>query len=52
MGQNLKLAIGGDTSNLTTKADLASLKDEVNKIDINKLKTVPADLIKLINVVM
>ena len=35
-----------DTSNLDT-SDLASLKVEGYKIDVDKLKTVPADLIKI-----
>ena len=33
-----------------TKTNLAALKSEVDKIDIDKLKTVPADLAKLSNV--
>ena len=33
------------------KSDLASLKAEVDKIDINKLRTLHADLSKLSNVV-
>ena len=33
------------------KSDLASLKAEVGKIDINKLRTLHADLSKLSNVV-
>ena len=33
----LKSATGVDTSKLATKADLASLKAEVDKIDANKL---------------
>ena len=33
------------------KSDLASLKAEVDKIDIDKLKTVPTDIGKLSNVV-
>ena len=40
-----------DVSSYTTKTNLASLKTEVDKIDIDKLKTVPADLAKLSNVV-
>ena len=40
-----------DTSSFATKANLASLKTEVNKIDVGKLKTVPVDLAKLNNVV-
>ena len=41
---------GVDTSKLAAKSDLASLKAEVDKIDIDKLKTVPIDLSKLSNV--
>ena len=40
-----------DVSIYATQANLAALKSEVDKIDIDKLKTVPADLAKLSNVV-
>ena len=40
-----------DVSSYTTKTNLAALKTEVDKIDTDKLKTVPADLAKLSNVV-
>ena len=40
----LKGAAGNDTSNLALKSNLAKLKAEVDKIDVDKLKTVPADL--------
>ena len=40
-----------DFSSYATKTNLASLKTEVDKIDTDKLKTVPADLTKLSNVV-
>ena len=40
-----------DVSSYTTKTNLAALKTEVDKIDIDKLKTVPNDLPKLSNVV-
>ena len=40
-----------DVSSYATKANLACLKTEVDKIDTDKLKTVPADLAKLSNVV-
>ena len=40
-----------DTSNFALKANLASLKTEVDKLDIEKLVPVPADLRKLSNVV-
>ena len=39
------------TSNFALKTNLASLKTEVDKIDVDKLKTVPVDLAKLSNVV-
>ena len=44
---DLKGAIGVATSNLAAKSDLASLKDEVDKVDVNKLKIAPAGLSKL-----
>ena len=47
----MKKATGVDTSNLAAKSDLVSLKAEVDKIDIDKLKTVPFDLFNLSNVV-
>ena len=40
-----------DVSSFTSKTNLAALKTEVDKIDTDKLKTVPADLAKLSNVV-
>ena len=40
-----------DTSNFALKTNLANLKTEVDKIDTDKLKTVPVDLSKLSNVV-
>ena len=40
-----------DVTNYATKTNLASLKTEVDKIDVDKLKTVPDDLAKLSNVV-
>ena len=46
-----KGATGVDTSNLAAKSDLANLKAKVDKIDIDKLETVPADLSKLSNAV-
>ena len=48
---DLKNATGVDTSELAAKSDLASLKAEIDKIDVYKLKTVPIDLSKLSNVV-
>ena len=38
-------------SSYATKTNLAALKSEVDKIDVDKLKTVPTDLSKLSNVV-
>ena len=40
-----------DTSNFALKTNLATLKTEVDKLDTDKLKTVPVDLSKLTNVV-
>ena len=40
-----------DTSSFAIKTNLAALKTEVDKIDINKLKTAPVDLAKLTNAV-
>ena len=40
-----------DVSGYATKTNLAALKSEVDKIDVDKLKTTPADLAKLSNVV-
>ena len=40
-----------DTSSFALKSNLASLKTEVDKLDINKLVLVPADLSKLSDVV-
>ena len=40
-----------DVSSYATKTNLAALKSEVDKIDVDKLKTVPTDLAKLSNVV-
>ena len=40
-----------DTSNFALKTNLSSLKTEVDKLDIDKLATVPIDLSKLSNVV-
>ena len=38
-----------DTSSYALKTNLAALKSEVDKIDIDKLKTAPVDLAKLTN---
>ena len=40
-----------DTSSFASKTNLAALKTEVDKIDIDNLKTAPADLAKLTNAV-
>ena len=40
-----------DTSSFALKTNLANLKIEVDKLDIDKLATVPVDLSKLSNVV-
>ena len=43
---DLKNATGIDTSKLAAKSDLASLKAELDKLDIDKLIPVPVDLRK------
>ena len=48
---DLKNITHADVSSFASKTNLASLKTEVDKIDTDKLKTVPADLAKLSNVV-
>ena len=40
-----------DTSSFALKANLANLKTEVDKLDIDKLVPVPVDLSKLSNVI-
>ena len=40
-----------DTSNFALKTNLANLKTEVDKLDIDKLVPIPSDLSKLTNVV-
>ena len=47
----LKNATGIATSKLAAKSDLVSLKADVDKLDIDKLIPVPANLSKLSNVV-
>ena len=47
----MMLKIHVDVSSYATKTNLAALKTEVDKIDIDKLKTVPDDFAKLSNVV-
>ena len=41
---DLKIETGIDTSKLAARFDLASLKTEVNKLNIDKLKNVPTNL--------
>ena len=48
---DLKNVAHVDVSSFASKTNLASLKTEIDKIDVGKLKTVPADLAKLSNVV-
>ena len=48
---NLKGAAGVNTSNLARQSDLTSSKPEVDKKDLDKLKTITADLSKLSNIV-
>ena len=48
---DLKNITHADVSSFASKTNLASLKSEVDKIDTDKLKTVPSDLAKLSNVV-
>ena len=40
-----------DVSNFALKSNLAKLKTEVDKLDIDKLTPIPNDLVKLSNVV-
>ena len=47
---SLKNATGIDKSKLALKSNLASLKTEVNKIDVGKLESIPVGLSKLSNV--
>ena len=48
---DLKNVSHADVSSFGLKSNLASLKTELDKIDADKLKAVPADLAKLSNVV-
>ena len=48
---NLKNATGIDNSKLAPKSNLANLKAEIYQAYVDKLKTVPIDLSKLINIV-
>ena len=40
-----------DVSSFASKTNLAALKTEVDKIDVDKLKTAPVDLAKLTNAI-
>ena len=40
---DLKYAISVDTSDFTEKADLASLKTTLDKLDVDEFKKVPSD---------
>ena len=48
---DIKSILHIDTSSFALKSDLASLKTEVDKLDIDKLVPVPVDLSKLSDVV-
>ena len=48
---DLKKGTHVHVSSFASKTNLASLKTEVDKIDVDKLQTVPIDLAKLSNVV-
>ena len=48
---NLKIVTHTDVSSFSSKNNLAALKTELEKIDVDKLKTVPDDLAKLSDVV-
>ena len=48
---DIKNILHVDTSSFALKANLANLKTEVDKLDINKLVPVPVDLIKLSDVI-
>ena len=48
---DLKNVTHVDVSSFASKTNIASLKTEVDKIDVDKLKTVPVDLAKQSNVV-
>ena len=48
---HLKNTTHVDVSSFASKTNLAALKTEVDKIDVDKLKTTPVDLAKLTNAV-
>ena len=47
---DLKNAAGGNTSKFAKKTDLASLKSEFDKLDIDKLAELDVDKLKLVHV--
>ena len=49
---DLKTATDVDTSKCAKKVDLANLKSDVNKLDVDKLATVPVDLSRLSDLVI
>ena len=48
---DFKIATGIDTSTFALKSNLASIKTEVDKLNTNKLISVPVDFSKLSDVV-
>ena len=46
---DLKNITHADVSSFASKTNLAALKTEIDKIDVDKLKTTPVDLVKLTN---
>ena len=48
---DIKNTTGNDISKIALKSNLVNLKAEVDKIDVDKLRTVPVDLSKLRNVI-
>ena len=42
---DLKIATGADTSDFVKKNDLAKLKSDVDKLDIDQLNNVPSGLV-------
>ena len=48
---DIKIITHVDNSNFALKTNLNTLKNQVDKLDTDKLKTVPVDLCKLTNVV-
>ena len=49
-GDHVRLSAGINTSTLASKTGLATLKTHVDNFNVVKLKTVPADLCELSNV--